>query len=92
MCLKSAWWHGGQRGEDQHGNWRGECFLCVCVCGCCFDQCLGLVVVWFLGLMVAWWLVSCGCCGGFLVVFAVAVVFGECLVHLDMGWWVLIWV
>ena len=37
-------------------------------------------------------LVSCGCCGGFLMVFVVAVVFGECLVHLDMGWWVLIWV
>ena len=29
-------------------------------------------------LVVAWWLVSCGCCGGFLVVLAVAVVFGGC--------------
>ena len=38
-------------------------FFFVCVCGCC-GQCLGLVVVWFLGLVVAWWPVSCGCCGG----------------------------
>ena len=61
--------------------------------GCC-GQCLGLVVVWFLGLVVAWWLVCFGCCGGFLVVLvvaeAVAIVFDGCLVHLDMGWWVLI--
>ena len=55
---------------------------------------MGLVVVWFLGLVVAWWLVFFGCCGGFLVVLvvaeAVAIVFDGCLVHLDMGWWVLI--
>ena len=42
-------------------------------CGCC-GQCLGLVVVWFLGLVVAWWPVSCGCCGGFLVILVVAIV------------------
>ena len=40
-------------------------------CGCC-GQCLGLVIVWFLGLVVAWWPVSCGCCDGFLVVPVVA--------------------
>ena len=57
--------------------------------GCC-GQCLGLVVVWFLGLVVAWWLVSYRCCGGFLVVLVVAVVFGGCpsgygVVGFDLG-------
>ena len=37
-----------------------------------------LAIVWFLGLVLAWWPVSCGCCGGFLVVLTVAVVFGGC--------------
>ena len=46
--------------------------------GGCYGQCLGLVVVWFLGLVVAWWPVSCGCCEGFLVVLTVVVVFGGC--------------
>ena len=59
------------------------------MCGC-YGQCLGLVVMWFLGLVVAWWLVSCGCCGGFLVVLVVAVVFGGCpsgygVVGFDLG-------
>ena len=59
------------------------------MCGC-YGQCLGLVVMWFLGLVLAWWLVSCGCCGGFLVVLVVAVVFGGCpsgygLVGFDLG-------
>ena len=46
-------------------------------CSCC-GQCLGLAIVWFLGLVVAWWLVSYGCCGGFLAILNVAVVFGRC--------------
>ena len=38
----------------------------VFFCGCC-GPCLSLVV-WFLGLVVAWWPVSCGCgCGVWLV-------------------------
>ena len=59
--------------------------------------------MWFLGLVVAWWTISCGCCGGFLVVLTVAVVFGGCpsgygVVGFDLGliltmavtsvWWV----
>ena len=46
--------------------------------GSCCGQCLGLAIVWFLGLVVAWWLVSYGCCGGLLAVLNVAVVFGRC--------------
>ena len=46
--------------------------------------------MWFLGLVVAWWTISCGCCGGFLVVLTVAVVFGGCpsgygVVGFDLG-------
>ena len=57
--------------------------------GCC-GQCLDLAVVWFLGLVVAWWLVSYRCCGGFLVVLVVAVVFDGCpsgygVVGFDLG-------
>ena len=58
-------------------------------CGCC-SQCLGLAVLWFLGLVGAWWPVSCGCCGVFLVVLVVAAVFGGCpsrygVVGFDLG-------
>ena len=68
--LRSSWWHEGQHGGDRHGDQRGDRHR---------DRHLvGLVVV-------AWWPVSCGCCGSFLVVLAVGV-------HMDMGWWVLIWV
>ena len=71
VCLRLAWWRGGWRGRDWHGDQHGEgfffsffVFFFFC-CGCC-GQCLGLVVVWFLGLVVAWWLVFFGCCGGFV--------------------------
>ena len=61
-------------------------FFFFLVCGCC-DQCLCLTVVWFLGLVGAWWSVSCGV---FLVVLVVAAVFGGCpsrygVVGFDLG-------
>ena len=71
VCLRLVWWCGGWRGGDWCGDWHGECSFFFFLGGYC-GQCLGLVVLWFLGLVVAWWPVSCGCCDGFLVVPVVA--------------------
>ena len=52
--------------------------------GCCVVSGFGgSMVAGFLWLL--WWFLGGSCCGK-----AVAIVFGGCLVHLDMGWWVLI--
>ena len=59
VVWRSAWWRLVWRLA-----WRVFFFFFG---GCC-GQCLGLVVVWYLSLVVAWWPVSCGCCDGFLVV------------------------
>ena len=56
VVVACVWVCGDQRGKG------------VFLCGCC-GLCLGMVVVWFLGLVVAWWPVSCGCGWGVWLVF-----------------------